>query len=526
MTLGLLFKKNKTLRKDEHNTVHNIRVCDVLTDKKEVSLIADYKNESTKTSYPEVDGHNVLGVLSGIFFVPDGRSVNERFYPREFWEEVLQDPELQNRLQDRVMFGTIGHEDKYVDDEDLARGKVSHIITKLWIDDNTGMGMGEALILGTDAGKNLYMLLKAGAKIKISSRAYGDYVQGQLHEGMPIMDAKTYRLEGFDVVLLPGFPQTQLSVHESAKCNDINNKLIIESVIKRRSESMAEDKKSKKSVKSETSLTSELRRSRAKAESQNLTYEKKIKELETKLEEITKERDTWKEEGTKLLKSYNRYNALGTVKDLSSKLEKLSAFEEIAEDPQEIKNSIKEATDRIIKGKEAVQMVNEAASALDMTETALNQYLDLVGTVSQARRDKIKMERALKQYTSYGTISDIAAMADKYHAMQEKLEQNKLERDCRKYSALTGQSLETVQAVFETAKSKEDAIKLLKSMKAPVKSESRIVAKQDSKPINAFKKESVINNKNNKVLEVKNESSQENEDVAICKSVLSSFMRF
>lgn len=524
MALELLFKKNKTLRKDEHGTVHNIRICDVLTDKKEISLVADYKNESSKTSYPEVDGRNVLGILSGIFFVPDGRSVNERFYPRKFWEEVLADPELQNRLQDRVMFGTIGHEDKYVDDEDLAKGKVSHIVTKLWIDDETGMGMGEALILGTDAGRNLYMLLKAGAKIKISSRAYGDYVQGQLHEGMPIMDAKTYRLEGFDVVLLPGFPQTRLSVHESAKCNDINNKLIIESVIKRRSESMAEDKKSKKSVKSETSLTSELRRSRAKAESQNLTYEKKIKELETKLEAITKERDTWKEEGTKLLKSYNRYNSLGTVKDLTSKLEKLSAFEEIADEPQEIKSTIVEATNRINQSKETAQMMNEAASALDMTETALNQYLDLVGTVSQARRDKIKMERALKQYTSFGTISDIAAMSEKFKTMQEKLEQEKMERACRKYSALTGQSIETVQTIFESAKSKEDAIKLLDSLKATVKSESKIESK-DSKPKIAFKKESVINSKNNKVLETKNESVSDNDDIAISKSVLKSFVR-
>lgn len=523
MSIGLLFKKNKALEKNEQGAFHNIRVCDVLTDRFSATLLADYKNESSKSKYPEVDGHNVLGVLSGIFFVPDGRSVNERFYPRAFWEEVLANPEVQNRIQDRVMFGTIGHEDKFVDDEDLARGKVSHIITKLWIDEESGMGMGEALILGTDAGKNLYMLLKAGAKIKISSRAYGDYVQGKFHEGMPIMDAKSYRLEGFDVVLLPGFPQTQLSVHESAQCNDINNKLIIESVIKRRSEFMATNKV-KKASKSESSLTSELRRSRAKAESQNVVYEKRIGDLEQKLAEITAERDTWKEEGTKLLKSYNRYNALGTVKDLSAKLEKLSQFEEIAENPEEVKSTIVEATKRINKGKELFSMLNEADSTLDLTKNALNQYLELVGTVSEARRNKIKMERALKQYTAFGTISDIAAMSEKIKAMEEKLEQEKMERDCRKYSVLTGQSLETVQKIFETSKSKEDAVKLLESMKSNVKSES--VKKEVKTPVTKFKKESVIENKNNKVLEVKNESKIDNADVEIGKSILKSFVRF
>ena len=520
MSVGLLFKKNKTL-KNEHETVHNIRVCDVLTDRFSATLLADYKNESSKSKYPEVDGHNVLGVLSGIFFVPDGRSVNERFYPRAFWEEVLANPEVQNRIDDRVMFGTIGHEDKYVDDEDLAKGKVSHIVTKLWIDDKTGMGMGEALILGTDAGRNLYMLLKAGAKIKISSRAYGDYVQGQFHEGMPIMDAKTYRLEGFDVVLLPGFPQTQLSVHESLKQNDINNKLIIESVIKRRSKSMAGDKQTKKSSKSEISLTSELRRSRAKAESQNITYERKIKDLETKLEDALKELNTWKEEGTKLLKSYNRYNSLGTVKDISAKLEKLGKFEEISEKPEEIKDTIVKATDRINKSKELFNMLSEADSTLDMTKNALNQYLEIVGTVAEARRNKIKMERALKQYTAFGTISDIAAMSEKFNAMQEKLEQEKMEKACRKYSVMTGQSLETVQQIFETAKSKEDAVKLLESMKntAKVESQQKIASRLK------FKKESVIQDKNNKVLEVKNESETMNPDIAISKSVLKSFVK-
>ena len=519
MTLDLLFKKNKSSCK-----IESVHVNDIVTDRFQATLLADYKNESSKSKYPEVDGHNVLGVLSGIFFVPDGRSVNERFYPREFWEEVLANPEVQNRINDRVMFGTIGHEDKYVDDEDLAKGKVSHIITKLWIDESTGMGMGEALILGTDAGKNLYMLLKAGAKIKISSRAYGDYVQGKLHEGMPIMDAKTYRLEGFDVVLLPGFPQTQLSVHESAENNDAKNKLIIESVTKRRSE-MSANKQSKKVVKTEDALTSELRRSRAKAESQNIASEKKISELEEKLESVTTECNTWKEEGSKLLRSYNRYNKLGTVKEISEKLEKLAKYEEIASSPEDLKSTIVEATERINKGKELFAVLEEATSALDMNESAISQYLELVGTIAEARRNKIKTERALKQYTAFGTISDIAAMAEKLNAIQEKLEQEKMEKDCRKYSAKTGQSLETVQRIFESAKSKEDAINLLESMKSvevSTKNESKVEAPRKL----TFKKESVIQSKNNKVLETKHESTQVNPDTEIALSVLKKTLRF
>ena len=170
-------------------------------------------------------------------------------------------------------------------------------------------------------------------------------------------------------------------------------------------------------------------------------------------------------------------------------------------------------------------MLEEACSSLDMSESALNQYLSLVGTVAEARRNKIKTERALKQYTAFGTISDIAAMADKLNAMHEKLEQEKMEKACRKYSALTGQSMDTVKTIFETAKSKEDAIKLLDSMKSNIKTESASVsASAVKKP--RFKKESIINDKNNTVLEKrKHESVEQNQDIAISKSVLRKFIR-
>lgn len=527
--LTALFKKHEMLYKNEYGTVTRPKVFDTSVDRYRAVLLAKHEamTPELKAKYPEIDGIDILGVMRGVFFVPDGKSVNDRFYPRTFWEAVLANPEVIQRLEDRVMFGTIGHEDKYIDDMDLRLGVVSHIVTKLWIDEDTGLGMGEALILGTDTGKNLYRYLKAKSKIKISSRAYGDYVQGKFYQGMPVMDENTYRLEGFDVVLYPGFNETKLELCESASREDLErNKLIVESVIKRRSEIMSGNKQiSKQETKPESSLTSELRRSRAKAESQNLVYEKQIQELKSELEEVKKERDSWKEEGTKLFKSYSRYNQLGTVKDLSSKIAKLESYEAISSDPEEIKKTMSEAVVRINKGKELLAMVSEADSALDDTKTALNQYMEAVGTVAEARRNKVKMERALKQYTAFGSVSDVAAMHEKVTAMQAKLDKEKMERDCRKYSVLTGQSIETVQSIFESSKSKEDAIKLLNTLKAPKqKSESAapVANTSEKKSLRSsigFKKESVIDSKNNKVLQAKHESN-DSADIVVAKSVL------
>ena len=36
----------------------------------------------------EVDGVHILAKVKGQFFVPDGKSRNGRFYPKELWEKT------------------------------------------------------------------------------------------------------------------------------------------------------------------------------------------------------------------------------------------------------------------------------------------------------------------------------------------------------------------------------------------------------------------------------------------------------
>ena len=128
------------------------------------------------------------------------------------------------------MLGCIGHSDREVNEEDITEGKVSHIVSDLWIDESTGLGMGRTLILGTQAGRNLYTLMKAGCKIKTSSRASGDF-KNETHEGLPVVDEDSYFLETFDFVINPGFLETDPMLKESVekikrdmKLKDIQNK--------------------------------------------------------------------------------------------------------------------------------------------------------------------------------------------------------------------------------------------------------------------------------------------------------------
>lgn len=172
--------------------------------------------EPTPKEKSVVDGKAIIGIIEGQFFVPDGKSRNERFYPKALWEDVLKAKPMREKLDNLLMFGMIGHEDKSITEEDLRKGDVSHIIADLWIDES-GRGMGKAYILNTDSGKNLYIYIKAGAKLKTSSRARGKFQENEKKDGLPVVDSSSFYLETFDFVINPGFEETTAELSEKLK---------------------------------------------------------------------------------------------------------------------------------------------------------------------------------------------------------------------------------------------------------------------------------------------------------------------
>lgn len=143
----------------------------------------------------------VLGVVEGVFFLPEVPSRNSRIYPRALWERVLSSPDVRRLLENRLMIGTVGHED--VDFDALIREqKVSHVVTDLYIGED-GKGYGKAEILDTPVGRILYTLLKSGSKLAVSSKGWGQYKTTK--DGMYVVDESSYMLERFDFVVDPGF---------------------------------------------------------------------------------------------------------------------------------------------------------------------------------------------------------------------------------------------------------------------------------------------------------------------------------
>jgi len=107
-------------------------------DKPEVTAITEGLTVgTTKTGRPRKC--KAIGIAEGCFApisTPAGDRIfsrNKRLYEEDHWECQFENQNLLDRVNTRRMLGTIGHYDKKVDDQDLAKGDVSHIVTKLEI---------------------------------------------------------------------------------------------------------------------------------------------------------------------------------------------------------------------------------------------------------------------------------------------------------------------------------------------------------------------------------------------------------
>ena len=126
------------------------------------------------------------------------------------------------------MLGTIGHYDKKVDDEDLAKGFVSHIVTKLEIREDEKHGRylwGRLEIINTEAGRRLKEYYDNDIPLFVSSRGGGKLIDVP-GKDYKLVDKYRYYCETFDVVKEPGFLEAQPEYYsESNERDDVMNEL-------------------------------------------------------------------------------------------------------------------------------------------------------------------------------------------------------------------------------------------------------------------------------------------------------------
>ena len=161
--------------------------------------------EEGAPSYP------IIGRASGVFAPIGVMSRNNRIYDNDHYDYLLENQQLVDRIAHRGMLGTIGHHDKKVDDQDLAEGKVSHIVTNLRIveeADGSRNLYGILEILDTPAGHLLKTYYDSGVPLFVSSRGGGNLLPVP-NESYKRVDKTKYFLETFDIVKNPGFLQAK-----------------------------------------------------------------------------------------------------------------------------------------------------------------------------------------------------------------------------------------------------------------------------------------------------------------------------
>lgn len=369
-----------------------------------------------------VDGVHILARVSGPSFFPDTTSRNNVHYPKEAWENAINDPEFQERLQNKLVFGTIGHDPEMTDNE-VRNGIHSHIVSKVWIDENN-IGMAEYLILNTEPGRVLNTLLRAGSRVSVSTRAYGGIQEDKSPTGAEIVDPTDFSLERIDFVIDPGYKQAKPILQEQ------NNK---------------ENKTQEDNTMADVNVITEHLEKQVSflTEQYNLSS-KDAKELQKALTEAKVNEAANKAE-------LEGYRALGTMAKLQESVTKLAKFEELSEDPEDLEKNLEEGAETIeeltaeIERLQALKAELEAKVAendqvgtdLEQTKTQLAEFddlgsaeeiRDLLGTVEEVQEE-------LDQYRELGTVDEIKDAFEKIEKFAEESEQAELQDLADEYGA-------------------------------------------------------------------------------------------
>ena len=158
--------------------------------------------------------------LVGEFTTFDVVNRNKRIYKKENYKTVLE--QISEKCLSGALMGELGHPNGR-NMTDLTM--VSHVVTKLEIDDENNCVRGELKLLDTPNGRIARTLVESGVPLFVSSRATGYITKGGV---VTLTNLITY-----DLVDEPGFANARLSVKDiteslCSECDDIENVAIFD----------------------------------------------------------------------------------------------------------------------------------------------------------------------------------------------------------------------------------------------------------------------------------------------------------
>lgn len=150
--------------------------------------------------------------VTGLFQRADFLNANGRVYPQGVLENAVK--EIQENIKKRSVLGELDHPT----DAKIHLDRVSHLITKAWMEGDKVFGECEVLE-DLPCGKMLKALLDNNVCISVSSRGVGD-LEMIREDGQDVYRVSPgYKVVTWDAVLEPSVTGTELSVMESKIVN-------------------------------------------------------------------------------------------------------------------------------------------------------------------------------------------------------------------------------------------------------------------------------------------------------------------
>ena len=193
----------------------------------------DYK----RLSLEEQEKRGILGRLVGKIADTKNATRNGRKYSNALWENVFNDPIMQEKIDNHLLLGNLGHP---AEDEEISMEKAAICMAERPKKGKDGFLYGVFDILSTPAGKILKSLCDYGCNVAISSRGSGDIVYD--NEGNEEVDPDTYVCETFDVVVVPGVEQARLQYVTEALDTKKRNKTLRQKLVEDLDNATEEDK--------------------------------------------------------------------------------------------------------------------------------------------------------------------------------------------------------------------------------------------------------------------------------------------
>lgn len=129
--------------------------------------------------------------MEGIFVQANKRNQNQRIYPGHEIKNAVES--INKRIGEG--FSVLGEAD-HPEDLQVNLDRVSHLIEKMWM--NGDDGLGRLKLLPTPMGNICKTLLESGARLGVSSRGAGEVG----HDGM----VKGFEIQTVDIVANPSAP--------------------------------------------------------------------------------------------------------------------------------------------------------------------------------------------------------------------------------------------------------------------------------------------------------------------------------